>query len=165
MGWQCAAQTHSPKMVIGLDLRQERLDKAKEFGADLVINPAKENVQEIINSLTDGYGCDVYIEASGSPASVPQGLNLVRNMGRYVQFGVFAKDVTADWNVIGDTKHMDVVGSHLSGHCYNAVIKGMVNGTMKTNGILSHRFALTDWEKAFEVAEKDPAAFKVALIP
>lgn len=161
----CAAQTHSPKMVIGLDLRQERLDKAKEFGADLVINPAKENVQEIINSLTDGYGCDVYIEASGSPASVPQGLNLVRNMGRYVQFGVFAKDVTADWNVIGDTKHMDVVGSHLSGHCYNAVIKGMVNGTMKTNGILSHRFALTDWEKAFEVAEKDPAAFKVALIP
>ena len=82
-----------------------------------------------------------------------------------MQFGVFAKDVTADWNVIGDTKHMDVVGSHLSGHCYNAVIKGMVNGTMKTNGILSHRFALTDWEKAFEVTEKDPAAFKVALIP
>lgn len=161
----CAAKLCSPKMVIGLDLRQERLDKAKEFGADLVLNPVKDNIKEIIDSLTNGYGCDVYIEASGSPSSVSQGLNLVRNMGRYVQFGVFAKNVVADWNIIGDTKHMDVVGSHLSGHCYAPVINGMLNGSMKTEGIVSHKFALSDWKKAFEVAEKDSTAFKVALIP
>ena len=165
LGMVSVARKLQPKLIIGLDLRQKRMDMALKCGADIVMNPMETDVAAEIHKLTDGYGCDVYIEASGSPASVPQGLNLVRNMGRYVQFGVFAKDVTADWNVIGDTKHMDVVGSHLSGHCYNAVIKGMVNGTMKTNGILSHRFALTDWEKAFEVAEKDPAAFKVALIP
>lgn len=161
----CAAKIKAPKLVIGLDLRKERLDKAKEFGADMIIDPSKEDVMAKVMELTGGYGCDVYIEASGSPVSVSQGLNIVRNMGRYVQFGVFAKDVTADWNIIGDTKHMDVVGSHLSGHCYAPVMKGMVNGSMKTDGVLSHKFPLLDWEKAFEVAEKDPTAFKVSLIP
>lgn len=161
----CAAKLRSPKMVIGLDLKEHRRNKAKEFGADLVLDPAKDDVAEIIKGLTGGYGADVYIEASGAPASVSQGLDLVANMGKYVQFGVFAKDVTADWNIIGDTKHIDIYGSHLSGHCYEPVIKGMINGTMKTEGVLSHKFALTDWKEAFEVAEKDPLAFKVALIP
>ena len=161
----CAAKIRSPKMVIGLDLREERLAKAKEFGADLVINPTKEDAVAKIMELTEGYGCDVYIEASGSAASVTQGLNMVRSMGRYVQFGVFAKDVTADWNIIGDTKHMDILGSHISGHCYRPVMEAMVNGSMKTEGILTHKFSLKDWKEAFKVAEKDPSAFKVALIP
>lgn len=160
-----SAKILAPKMIIGLDLRQNRLDKALEFGADIVINPAQEDAVAKIMELTEGYGCDVYIEASGSEPSITQGLNMVRNMGRYVQFGIFPTDVKADWNVIGDTKHMDIYGSHLSGHCYNAVIQGIVNGTLKTDGIISHMFPLTEWEKAFEVAEKDPSAFKVALIP
>lgn len=160
-----SAKILAPKMIIGLDLRQNRLDKALEFGADIVINPAQEDAVAKIMELTEGYGCDVYIEASGSEPSITQGLNMVRNMGRYVQFGIFPTDVKADWNIIGDTKHMDIYGSHLSGHCYNAVIQGIVNGTLKTDGIISHMFPLNEWEKAFEVAEKDPSAFKVALIP
>ncbi|MDC7287283.1 alcohol dehydrogenase catalytic domain-containing protein [Blautia schinkii] len=160
-----AARNLAPRMLIGLDLRENRLKKAMEFGADMVLNPAEEDVTAKIMELTGGYGCDVYIEASGSSPSVTQGLNMVRNMGRYVQFGVFPKDVTADWNIIGDTKHMDIFGSHLSGHCYGAVIKGIIDGSLKTDGIISHKFPLTEWEKAFEVAEKDPDAFKVALIP
>lgn len=161
----CAAKALSPKLLIGLDLRENRLNKAKEFGADMVLNPTKDNVVEKLKELTGGYGCDVYIEASGGAPSVMQGLQSVCNMGRYVQFGIFPKDVTADWNIIGDTKHMDIYGSHLSGHCYKAVIDGMVNGTFKTEGVLSHTFPLTEWERAFEVAEKDPDAFKVALLP
>lgn len=160
-----SARILAPKMIIGLDLRQNRLEKAIEFGADMVLNPTEEDVVAKVMEFTGGYGCDVYIEASGSAPSVTQGLNMVRNMGKYVQFGVFPKDVTADWNIIGDTKHMDILGSHLSGHCYEAVIKGIMDGTLKTNGIVSHKYPLTEWEEAFAVAEKDPDAFKAALIP
>lgn len=159
------AKLLSPKILIGLDLRQNRLDKALEFGADMVINPLEENAVEKIMKITDGYGCDAYIEASGSEPSVRQGLSMVRSMGRYVQFGVFPKEITADWNIIGDTKHMDILGSHLCGHCYSAVIRGITDGTLKTDGIISHTFPLNEWEKALEVSEKDPSAFKVALIP
>jgi threonine dehydrogenase-like Zn-dependent dehydrogenase len=77
------------------------LDIAKKCGADYVFNPSKCNLKEEIDKLTDGYGCDVYLEVSGHPASVSQGLNLIARLGRFVCFSVFKEDVLADWSVIG----------------------------------------------------------------
>ncbi len=165
LGMISVARKLQPKLLIGLDLRQNRLDKALEFGADLVLNPTECDVVEKMKELTDGYGCDVYIEASGSQPSIKQGLDLLCNMGRYVQFGIFPTDVVADWNIIGDTKHLDILGSHLCGHCYQATIAGILDGSLKTDGVVSHSYPLTEWVEAFEVAEKNPDAFKVVLIP
>jgi threonine dehydrogenase-like Zn-dependent dehydrogenase len=86
-------------------------------------------------------------------------------LGRYVQFGVFPDKVLADWNIIGDTKELEIKGSHLGAYCYPAVIEGMKTGRLSTEGVVSHKFKLHDWEKAFNVAEKDPDAFKVVLVP
>ena len=165
LGMTTVAKKYAPKMIIGLDLRKNRLDKALEFGADYVLNPMECNVVEEIKKLTDGYGCDVYIEASGSEKSVTQGLDAVANLGTYVQFGIFADVIKADWNIIGDTKEIDIHGSHLGAHCYKAVIDGIVDGSIKTDGIVTHKYNLQDWEKAFETAEKDPDAIKVTIVP
>ena len=154
-----------PKMVIGLEVRDERAQMAKNFGADLVLNPAKCNVVEEIKKLTGGLGCDVYVEASGSPKSVSQGMNALRNHGRYVQMGVLSDLVTADWNVIGDGKELTIIGSHLSAKVYPAVIRGIEKGTIKTEGLISHCYKLADWKEAYETAEKDVNAVKVMLEP
>lgn len=161
----CAARLLQPKLLIGLDLRKNRMDKALSFGADLVFNPLTDNVEEEIRKLTNGLGCDIYIEATGHEKSVSQGLNLTRSLGRYVQFGVFPDKVLADWNIIGDTKELEIRGAHLGAYCYPAVIEGMTTGKLKTDGIVSHTFRLSEWEKAFKTAESDPDAFKVVLIP
>lgn len=153
-----------PKMVIGIDVRENRLEMGKKFGADLVLNPAACDVAEEIRKLTGGLGCDVYIEASGSPRSVTQGMDALKNLGRYVQMGVFAEEVKADWNIIGDGKELNIIGSHLSGLTYDAVIKGIASGAIKTEGLISHQFKMADWEKAFETTEA-PDAMKVMLIP
>ncbi len=58
-------QLKNPKKLIVLDTKPERLKLAK-FGADLVFNP-REDVVKIVKDMTDGYGCDVYIEATGHP--------------------------------------------------------------------------------------------------
>lgn len=159
------ARMRQPKLLIGLDLRPFRLDLAMKHGCDMVLNPAECDVVEKIKELTGGYGCDVYIEASGSNASVRQGFKALRFMGTYVQFGVFPKEISIDFNDIGDGKELNVLGSHLGPHCYEAVIKGMLNGTIKTDGVMTHSFKLSEFKKAFEVAEKDPDAMKVMLIP
>lgn len=91
-----------------------------------------------------------FFEASGSEKSVLQGMDAICFMGRYVQFGVFPKPITVDWNDIGDGKEIDICGSHLGPHCYVPVMKGMLGGTIRTDGLISHSFALSDWEKAFE---------------
>ena len=64
------------------------------------MNPSKVDVKKEIEALTDGYGCDVYIELTGHPSSVTQGLNCIARLGRFVEFSVFGKDVVADWSII-----------------------------------------------------------------
>lgn len=102
LGMVAAAKLKSPKCLIALDMFDWKLDVAKKCGADLTFNPAKCNLRDEIEKLTDGYGCDVYIEASGNGASVQQGLDVITRQGRFVCFSVFKEDVKADWSLIGN---------------------------------------------------------------
>jgi 2-desacetyl-2-hydroxyethyl bacteriochlorophyllide A dehydrogenase len=154
-----------PKLVIAVEMKEKRKRLAREFGADVVLDPAQGNVGDAVRALTGGLGCDVYIEASGSPRSASQGLDCLRNLGRYVQMGVLSGEVTADWNTIGDGKELSITGSHLSARTYDAVIRGIQKGLIRTDGLISHTFALSNWQHAFETAEKDPEAIKVMLTP
>ena len=47
------ARMKNPKLLIVLDMKDERLAKAKEFGADLVFNPGKCDVDKEIKALTE----------------------------------------------------------------------------------------------------------------
>jgi len=104
LGMVAAARLKNPARLIALDLRPERLTVAAHCGADLVFNPRETDVIAEVLDLTDGYGCDVYIEATGHPSSVVQGLHMIRRLGTMVEFSVFGEPVTVDWTIIGDTK-------------------------------------------------------------
>ena len=115
------ARKKDPKTLVALDMVDWKLDIAKQCGADIVLNPGKCNLMEEINKLTDGLGCDVYIEATGAGGSVKfvenlssnyfyfpsflfrQGLNIIARLGRFVEFSVFGRDVTCDWSIIGNS--------------------------------------------------------------
>lgn len=158
------AAARLPRLLIGVDVREDRLARAAEFGADVVLAGGAD-VAERIRELTGGLGCDVYVEAAGAQASVTQGLAALRNQGRFVQLGVFADLVTADWNLIGDGKEITIAGSHLSGLTFPAVIKGIASGRIRTAGLVSHTFGLERWEEAFRTAERAPGALKVMFTP
>jgi len=82
-----AAKLKNPMQLIAVDTDEHRLAIAKETGADLVINPAKEDVVAKVKSLTGGIGCDVVLEASGSPKAVVQAVDMLRRGGRLMEFG------------------------------------------------------------------------------
>ena len=163
LGMITYARMKNPKKLIVLDMVDSRLEKAREFGADLVMNPGKQNVVEEIQKLTGGYGCDIYIEATGHPSSVLQGLQAVRKLGRFVEFSVFGQNTTADWSIIGDSKELDLLGSHLSPYCFPFVIDNIRNGNLKTDGVIRSFFPVEEWEKAFEYATGKYGDFKVAI--
>lgn len=154
----------NPAKLIVLDMRDERLDKAREFGADLTWNPGKVDVVKEIKALTGGYGCDIYIEATGHPSSVVQGMQMIRKLGRFVEFSVFSDTTTLDWSIIGDRKELDVLGSHLSPYCFPFVTEKIADGSLKTAGVVSSRFRLEEHEKAFEYATGKFGGFKTAFI-
>ena len=156
----------NPKNFIVLDTKPDRLALAKEFGAYMVMNPLKVNVVEEIQKLTDGYGCDIYIEATGHPSSVKQGLEAIRKMGTFVEFSVFGDLTTVDWSIISDRKELNLFGSHLSPYCYDAVAEWIKEGKLPTKGVVTHKFSLDDWEEAFKTAEKGAeGTLKVVLVP
>lgn len=154
----------TPKKLIVLDLDNERLATAKKLGADLCINPKEENAMKIVKDLTGGYGCDVYMEATGSPAGVKQGLEMVRKLGRFIQFSVFGQETTTDWSVIGDRKELDIRGSHLGPFTYPVVIDLFERKLITAEGIISAVYDLKDFEEAYKTA-KNPKNIKVLLKP
>lgn len=164
LGMITYARLKNPKKLIVLDMADNRLAKAKEFGADLIWNPGKKDVCKEILDITEGYGCDVYIEATGNPASVIQGLTMIRKLGRFVEFSVFGKETTVDWSIIGDRKELDIRGAHLSPYAYEFIIEGMVEGKIKTNGVVTKTFKLEDWQEAFEAATGKNGDLKVAFV-
>lgn len=163
LGMITYARMQNPTKLVVLDMVDNRLEKAKEFGADIVMNPGKEDVVQKVLDMTDGYGCDIYIEATGHPSSVGQGLKMIRKLGRFVEFSVFGEPTTVDWSIIGDRKELDVLGSHLSPYCYPFVIDNIHNGNLKTNGVVSRIFKLDQWEEAFDYATGKYGDFKVAF--
>ncbi len=165
LGMVGAIKLRNPKTLIVLDLKEDRLRLAEKFGADIVMNPAKEPVIDKIRELTEGYGCDIYIEATGHPSSVQQGLEAIRKMGRFVEFSVFGELTTVDWSIISDTKELDVLGAHLSPYCYEPVIEWIGNGKLPTEGVVTHSFPLQEYKAAFELAGKGEGALKVILVP
>jgi len=166
LGMVGAIKQNNPKLLIVLDMNAKRLELAKKFGADIVMNPGKMDVVSEIKQLTGGYGCDVYIEATGHPSSVQQGLEVIRKMGTFVEFSVFGDLVKVDWSIISDRKELNLYGSHLSPFCYDTVIEWIGNGKLPTEGVVTHKFALEDWEEGFHLAKTGGnGALKVILVP
>jgi threonine dehydrogenase-like Zn-dependent dehydrogenase len=165
LGMVAAARLKNPGLLIALDLRPNRLEVAKKAGADLVMNPDEMDVVTEIRRLTDGYGCDVYIEATGQPLGVTQGLRVIRRLGTFVEFSVLRELVTSDWTIIGDTKELDIRGAHLGPYCYPLAIDMLLKKQVPVESIVTHSFPLVNYVEALELVRQAKVSIKVMLEP
>ena len=88
------ARLYSPAHIVAIDLAATRLEAAKQFGADIVVNPAHEDALEVVRGLTDGLGADVAIEAVGTPATFELTVSLARPGGHIANIGVHGEPAT-----------------------------------------------------------------------
>lgn len=165
LGMVAAARLRGPRMLIALDLIDHRLGVAKACGADRVFNPSKIDAVEEVLQLTEGYGCDVYIEATGHPKSVEQGLAMIRKLGTFVEFSVMREPVTVDWTVIGDTKELNIHGSHLGPYCYPVAIDMLERRLLPMDQIITHQLPLSDYQKGIDLVASGKESIKVTLMP
>jgi threonine dehydrogenase-like Zn-dependent dehydrogenase len=159
------ALAKQPAAVISLDLDSKRLNLARSLGATHVFNPLEVDVVAEIDTLTGGYGCDVYIEVTGTPKGVAQGLRLLRKMGRFVEYSVFGSPVTVDWSIIGDEKELDILGAHLGARMYPSAIAALSDGSVSMNGVVTNQLPLRSFADAFDLMEGGHGAIKAILVP
>jgi (R,R)-butanediol dehydrogenase/meso-butanediol dehydrogenase/diacetyl reductase/L-iditol 2-dehydrogenase len=80
---QLAVRSGAAKVLVSEPIAEKR-KVAKLLGADVVVDPLKEDLLEIANKLTDDRGFNVCIEASGAPAVARQLILLAENCGHIV---------------------------------------------------------------------------------
>jgi threonine dehydrogenase-like Zn-dependent dehydrogenase len=84
------AKARGAKTVIAIDGVPERLELARAFGADEVIDitdTTEKDRVKTVRRLTDGQGADVVVEVVGHPSAIDEGLKLLAQFGRYIEIG------------------------------------------------------------------------------
>jgi alcohol dehydrogenase len=146
------AQFYSPAEIIMIDPDDNRLETAKKFGATQTINNSKENAIERVKELTSGIGVDTAIEAVGLPATFDLCQSLVAPGGVIANIGVHGKSVELHleklWsqNISITTRLVDTVTTPM-------LLKTIQSKKLNSKLLITHRFALSDIIKAYDVFE------------
>ncbi len=166
MGILQVARLKTPKMLIGLDVDDGLLKIAARLGTDVVFNPTRQDVPAQLRALTDGRGPDIYIEASGSVASLRTGLQVLRKAGRLVVYGVYGQEATLDFNFVSEFKELEILGGHLSPNTYPLAIKYLAERTVDWEVMVTHTFPLAQYEEAIRIKDQPGiTSIKTLLIP
>lgn len=145
---------------------EKRLMMAKELGADVAINPAKEDLSKRVKELTGGYGADAVIVATGNKTAIESAFKCVSGAGTIVFFGGTypPANVEIDPNIIhyGEIK---VIGSydHIPSHVERA-LKLLSEGKIRVEKLVSNTFSLDQLRDGFELV-KSADALKVNVKP
>lgn len=168
----CAmAKARGARMVIGLDSVDDRLELAKKFGADVVINisgRSEDDVAGAVRELAPPDGVDVVIEVCGVPDVVTAGLKMLRVGGRYTLGGI----VTPDANVMIDAnifvkKWITLKGIHNyhPKHLIQALDFVVANRErFPFREIVDSTFKLEDLNEAFAKAS-ERSVLRAAVVP
>jgi alcohol dehydrogenase len=142
-------QFYAPARIIVIDLDDNRLEVAKQFGATDVINSADGKAADKIMAATSGMGVDVAIEAVGIPATFEMCEQITGAGGHIANIGVHGTSVPLHleslWskNLTITTRLVDAVTTPL-------LLRTVVAGRLKPKQLITHHFALRDILKAYE---------------
>ncbi len=89
------ARVFGAKQIVAVDIRQDKLQAARELGATDVIDSRSSEPVAQLQAMTGGRGVDVAIEAIGRPETVLQAFQMAADGGRVVLVGVAPMDAVA----------------------------------------------------------------------
>ncbi|CAH0344556.1 zinc-binding dehydrogenase [Bacillus sp. CECT 9360] len=140
--------------VIAVDMLDERLEMAKELGADYIINGKTANVQEEIARLTNGLGADAAIDCSGSPFAQNDALDCVRAHGR-VAFVGESKETTIKPSPQLIRKQVTLIGSwYFPIQEFDEITEFIVRKNLPVEKLVTHKFKLEEAETAFRLFDE-----------
>ncbi|MGL4650656.1 MAG: zinc-binding dehydrogenase, partial [Caldilineaceae bacterium] len=151
-------------LVIGADVSQERLDFSLQVGAiDVAILANAPDAVAQIKALTGGYGCEVSVDCSGSPAGRLLALQGTRRWGRSAMVGE-GNTIAFDVSQTIIHNQITVYGSWVTslGHMEDLVEK-LVEWKLNPEVIVSHRFTLDQAAEAYRVADEGQSG-KVVIV-
>lgn len=154
------------KQVIVSEPNEMRREVATELGADRVVDPTSENLEEIIMAATNGMGADVIVMAIGVPALVNSTLKLCKKGGTVNLFAGFAG--TGECTVEVNTIHyneINVNGSTAYKRAdYLEAADMVITKKINLDKIATHTYKIDEFQDAYEMC-KSGQGLKVIIEP
>ncbi|MBN1300162.1 MAG: zinc-binding dehydrogenase [Melioribacteraceae bacterium] len=155
--------------IIAIDIRDEMLSVAGKLGADVLLNPLRDNIEAVIKDLTNGRGVDVSFEIGGLQTTLDSAADITRMEGKLVIFGYhpgerIIKDL-GYWNWMA----FDIINAHFRN--LDTILKGsrigmeMINaGKINMEVLITHTMPLEEINKAFEISKNKPEGFIKSVV-
>ena len=141
--------------VIITDIVDQRLERAKDMGADRTVNVLKEDLNQVVLEYTDGEGMPVVVDTVCSVKSFPQALDLACQAGRVLVLGL--TNIPSEVAQVAITKkELDVIGSRLNNHRFAEVIEAFESRALNPEKMRTTTFHFTEIEKAIELIQNHP---------
>jgi alcohol dehydrogenase len=158
------ARLFSPSHIVAIDLTDSRLEAARKFGADIVVNSGRDDPQAVIAELTGGLGADVTMEAVGTPQTFELAVRLVRPGGHVANIGVHGAPATLHLEDIW-IKNLTITTGLVDTYSTPTLIGLVASHQLDTSPMITHRFRLDEFETAYDVFGNaaDTGALKVLL--
>ncbi len=145
-----AAKTFGAKLLIACDLFDEKLETARQMGADVTFNSGNCDLAAEVKALTNDIGVDVVIDITGAAPAILADLKCVRAGGRVVGVGLPGKPVALD--LANDVFYREVELTGISGRkiweTWEDFAKVMAGPYYKLDQVLGGRYALKDFAQA-----------------
>ncbi len=153
--------------VIVAQRSQIRREFAAAFGPDLIVNPAEENLIEVVRDFTNGLGADSVICANPNAQTHADGVRMVRKGGNVVLYGGLPKanpNTTLDGNLI-HYGEIQVIGAFSYHPTHHALALELLNrNIIPADKVITHEKSLDEVQAAYELAA-DRKALKVIVKP
>jgi threonine dehydrogenase-like Zn-dependent dehydrogenase len=163
------ARLRGAALIIGVDSVPARLEMARRFGVNVVINYLEQDPVAAIKRLTDGRGADVAIEALGQQTTFENALRATRPGATVSSLGVYSGKIAAPYDAIyaglGDQKIVTTLcpgGKERMRRLMSMVATRRVDLTP----LVTHHFGLDDIGEALDLfSSQRDGVMKVALKP
>jgi alcohol dehydrogenase len=158
------AKLYSPSHIVAIDLADARLDAAKAFGADVVVNNSREDAVEVLKGLTDGLGADVAIEAVGVPATFELSAALARPGGHIANIGVHGEPATLHLEELW-IKNVTITTGLVDTFSTPSLLKLVASRQVDSRKFVTHHFTMDQFFDAYDVFSRagETGALKVVV--
>jgi len=161
---QCLKAVGAEPIILS-EPTQHRAELGRKFGADIILDPSTENVEERLMELTGGQGADVVLECAGRPETVVGSITMARRRsGTVVLMGVCLEPITLipwEWVERDITVHfMNGTGGD---PIHNKCLKSLEEKRFAIDEIITSSITLDELPAAFERLVKPNDEVKVVV--
>jgi threonine 3-dehydrogenase len=152
--------------VIAVEPNDYRREKAREMGADLLIDPAVVDPVGSVHEATGGTGAEVVLEMSGNESAIDQGTRMLARGGRMSLLGLPDGSVALDLNdqvIFKEARLQGITGREMF-RTWQQTQTLLSTGRVDVRPVITHRFPLEEFAEAFQVTASGLSGKVILLV-